>query len=469
MDEVVRLARRYERERRARKAAEALIEEKSLALYRANQQLEEFNRDLEFRIAEATSDLRHSNLQLEQRVSELAALNSVARSLSSVIEIDALLTKIIELSQDVMQADAASLLLRDESTDKLHFHVATGRGAREITKHSVETGQGIAGYVAQTGKPELVPDAYADSRFDPSFDQLTGVRTKSLIAVPIQAKDRIIGVVEVINRADGTLFGESDLRLFESFAGNAAVAIENARLFEKTVLMAAELREALEKERWLTIERDKLGAYIPKTVRDEISRNREQKLALGGKLLTVTILFSDIKGFTTISESMQPQELVTFLNEYMTAMTAEVEHNGGVVDKFIGDGIMAVFTDDHDEAVHARNAVCAGIAMQKRLRTLREVWKANRPDIASLEMRVGVNTGEVVAGNIGSETRMDYTVMGDNVNVASRIESHCTPGHVYLSHATWQHVRGAFETDRIDPIQVKNRIQPVQVYSIRAE
>ncbi|MBM3217590.1 MAG: adenylate/guanylate cyclase domain-containing protein [Candidatus Rokubacteria bacterium] len=210
-----------------------------------------------------------------------------------------------------------------------------------------------------------------------------------------------------------------------------------------------------------------MGAYIPKQLVDDISRNREQKLALGGKLVRGTILFSDIRGFTRLSENMEPQAVVSFLNEYMTAMTTIIEDEGGIVDKFIGDGIMAEFLPTTADDNHALRAVRAGVRMQQRLGELERAWRTTRPELTGIPCRVGINTGEVVSGNIGSQTRMDYTVIGDNVNLTSRIESNGRGGEVHLSESTCLEVKGQVTAVRLDPIQVKNRVQPVQVYAIK--
>jgi adenylate cyclase len=246
----------------------------------------------------------------------------------------------------------------------------------------------------------------------------------------------------------------------------ASISLQNAKLFDQIKTMADDLREALEKERWLSIEKEKMGAYIPKHVVDEITRNREAKLALGGKTVRATVLFSDIQGFTRMAETREPQRVVGFLNEYMTAMTQVIEAEGGIIDKFIGDGIMAIFLSTYDGDNHALRAVRAGIGMQRRLAELKHASTESRPELAVLQVRIGINTGEVVAGNIGSETRMDYTVVGDNVNLASRVESNGRGGEVHISEAVYLDVKDEVKTRSLGPITVKNRVQPVQVYSV---
>jgi class 3 adenylate cyclase len=405
-------------------------------------------------------ELEAGKTRLEKQLVEKDAVSGVALAMSSLMPVDTILDMIVENAKVVTKAEASSLLLIDEVTGGLRFHVAKGEAAKELANVIIPLGKGIVGAVAATGSPLLIEDAYADPRFDRSNDERTGFRTRQLITVPMMSKGVTIGVVQAINKAGGELFGVDDLRLLESFAAQAAVSLENARLLDRTRRMADDLRVALENERNLSIEKQKMGAYIPKSVMDDISKNREQKLALGGKTMLATVLFSDIKGFTALSERLDPQATVGFLNVYMTAMTAIVEEEGGVVDKFMGDGIMAVFAGGNP-AKHATAAVRAGVRMQSQLAEMRK-----QPGLTGLQMRVGINTGDVVAGNIGSETRMDYTVIGDNVNVASRLEGKCMPDCVLVSASTWLWVKGDFRSESQAEIRVKNRDEPILTYLI---
>jgi adenylate cyclase len=418
-------------------------------------------------LRQATNEVQASNQLLQRQLREMQALSDVALALNSTMDMDRLLEMIMETSKAVMQAEASSLLILDPATDTLHFQVAQGTAGDALRTATVELGQGVAGWVGRTGEPVLIDDAYQDPRFDPSFDQRSGFHTRSLLSAPLKTRDEVTGVVQVINKIGQPAFDEHDLQLFLSFASQASLALENTRLYARTKAMAEDLRQALEQERRLTIEKEKMGAYIPKQVIDEISRNREQKLALGGKTMYLTILFLDIKGFTCLAEKMEPQRVVSFLNVYMTAMTTIIEGEGGIVDKFIGDGIMAIFTPQDTDDNHALRAVCAGIRMQQKLHELGYHWGESHPELIGMQMRVGINTGEVVAGNIGSETRMDYTVVGDTVNVASRLESVCHAGGVWISESTYVAVQDCIEAEKMEPVMVKNRTQPVQAYAVQ--
>lgn len=397
---------------------------------------------------------------LKTQMMEKDAMSHVALAMSSLMPPDTILDLIVENSKLVTRSEASSLLLLDRE-GRLHFHVAKGDSAAGLANVVIEPGKGIVGQVAATGKALLIPEAYADPQFDRSYDQKSGFRTRTLLTVPMITKGRITGVIQVVNKIDKPAYDAHDQELLEGFAAQAAVSLENAKLLDETRRMAEDLRVALENERNLSIEKEKMGAYIPKSLIDEITKNREQKLALGGKTVPATMLFSDIKGFTALSERLDPQGVVGFLNVYMTAMTNIIDEEGGIVDKFIGDGIMAVFTPQGSENPAAA-AVRSGVRMQQRLAQMRR----EDPDLRNLQMRVGINTGPVVAGNIGSETRMDYTVIGDNVNVASRIEGVCAPDGVLVSASTWEIVRGEFTGEAREPIQVKNRNEPVQTFQI---
>ena len=214
-------------------------------------------------------------------------------------------------------------------------------------------------------------------------------------------------------------------------------------------------------------ERDKLratfGKYMTASVMDHLMSG---KVSLGGETLTVTILFADIRSFTTISEKMEAQALVALLNEYFTEMVGIVMSEDGVVDKYIGDAIMAVFGAPVSKADDAVRAVRAAVKMRAALVHL-NTRLATR-GLGPLKTGLGIHTGEVVAGNIGSEKRMEYTVIGDAVNVASRLESSTKDlgVGVLISDDTWALVKGKIDARAVQALTVKGRAQPVQAYEV---
>ena len=217
-------------------------------------------------------------------------------------------------------------------------------------------------------------------------------------------------------------------------------------------------------------ERDKLrttfGKYMTEAVLEHLLAGKVQ---LGGVMLPVTVLFSDIRSFTTISERMNAQELVSLLNEYFTEMVAIIIAEDGVVDKYIGDAIMAVFGAPVPKPDDAVRAVRAAVRMRAGLATLNERLVAR--GLPALQTGIGIHTGDVVAGNIGSEARMEYTVIGDAVNLASRLESSTKElgAPVLISEDTYLLVQERFETRPIRQITVKGRVQPVMTYEVLKE
>ena len=208
--------------------------------------------------------------------------------------------------------------------------------------------------------------------------------------------------------------------------------------------------------------------YLNASVINEMLKN-PAKLKLGGDKKDLSVMFSDIRGFTTISEKLPPQELVSLLNEYLTAMTNQVFKYDGLLDKYIGDAIMAVFGAPLAQPDHARRACLTALDMMKELRTLQTKWKAEgRPEI---NIGIGINTGDMVVGNMGSDMRFDYTVMGDMVNLASRLEGTNKEygTHIILSEFTYEVVKNDMCCRELDFVRVKGKVKPVRIYELLAE
>jgi adenylate cyclase len=208
--------------------------------------------------------------------------------------------------------------------------------------------------------------------------------------------------------------------------------------------------------------------YVPKKVVAEILKNPDQ-LKLGGEEREVTVLFSDIAGFTTISEQLEPSQLVHLLNEYLTEMSEIILTNEGIIDKYEGDAIMAEFGVPVHFEDHAVLACRTALEMQKRLSRLRDKWKTeNQPQLSA---RIGINTGEVIVGNLGSRDVFDYTVLGDAVNLGSRLEgvNKVYGTQIMISEFTHEIIQDYFISRMIDIIQVKGKTEAIRVYELIAE
>jgi adenylate cyclase len=223
---------------------------------------------------------------------------------------------------------------------------------------------------------------------------------------------------------------------------------------------------------YLTAEREKreikhaFQHYVPVKVVDEIMHDLN-KLRLGGEKRELTVLFSDIRGFTSMAEQQPPEQLVPLLNEYLTDMTEQVFRHDGLLDKYIGDAIMAVYGAPIAYPDHARRACRTAVGMMQALYRLHGEWRSR--GLPLLDIGIGINTGPMVVGNMGSKTRFDYTVIGDAVNLGSRIESLNKQygTHILISEFTWQQVKDEFPNTReVDRATVRGRTEPVRLYEL---
>jgi len=221
-----------------------------------------------------------------------------------------------------------------------------------------------------------------------------------------------------------------------------------------------------------------LGQNTSPEIADALWNARDRLLASGklpGKRLVATMLFTDIKGFSTISEQMPPEALLEWLNEYLEAMTHEIQQHHGIINKFTGDGLLAIFgvpmprLEEREVDEDAYQAIACALAMGKRLEQLNQVWQQR--GLPSIQMRVGIFTGPVVVGSLGGKERMEYGVIGDSVNTASRLES-CLKDRqvdlcrVLIAEETLMHVKGKFQVESWGPLALSGKQQLVEVYRV---
>ncbi len=228
--------------------------------------------------------------------------------------------------------------------------------------------------------------------------------------------------------------------------------------------LVAGVQMATSKERAFI--RSAFSRYVPEKVVDELLAKPEL-LQLGGEERIVTVLFSDLEGFTTISETMPPKELVKLLNHYLTEMTEIILAEGGIIDKFEGDAIMAEFGIPIPVLDHAERAVRAALKMQRRMRELRPIWAQD--DLPELRCRIGINTGAMIVGNMGSHQVFDYTVIGDAVNLAARLEgaNKNYNTELMISESTYSQLTpNKFKTRFLDEIKVKGKSRPIKVFEV---
>jgi adenylate cyclase len=262
--------------------------------------------------------------------------------------------------------------------------------------------------------------------------------------------DRVLGLLYVDNLTATNTFTDEDLQFLVAFSGLAAIGIKNSRYAEQ-IRRESTVRSNFER-------------YFAPNVAADIAQQGEA-IRTGGERRPTTVLFSDIRGFTAIAEGMGPDAIAKFLSEYFTEMVEVIFEHGGTLDKFIGDAIMALWgapiahTDDPDRALRA------ALAMQRSIGRLNERWASQgRPEIG---VGIGINHGEVFAGNIGSHRRLEYTVLGDPVNIASRLCAEAGPGEVLVSEQFLRVVRDQVICDYLPELALKGKAQVTQVYRVR--
>ncbi len=240
-----------------------------------------------------------------------------------------------------------------------------------------------------------------------------------------------------------------------------------ARLLEEKARTDEASQRITEQNRMLESLSNQLSKYLSPQVYSSIFSGRQQ-VAIASKRRKLTIFFSDIAGFTETTDSLESEELTGLLNRYLTEMSRIALEHGATIDKYIGDAILIFFGDPESRGVKEDAAACVNmaVAMQRRMRELQAEWRAQgleRP----FQLRIGINTGFCTVGNFGSEDRMDYTIIGGEVNLAARMQTHAEAGGILLAHETWSLTRDVIAADERDPIMVKGFSRPVRNYAVR--
>ena len=232
-----------------------------------------------------------------------------------------------------------------------------------------------------------------------------------------------------------------------------------------TIYLGTTVHSYVKEEREKKVIRGAFSLYVPGSVMEEMLAHPE-RLRLGGEKRELTVLFSDIRGFTSLSEVVPPEDLVPQLNHYLTRMTQVVFDHGGTLDKYIGDAVMAIFGAPVHQEDHAIRACGTALHMMRALRDLQKEWEAQ--GLPVLQIGIGINTGLMMVGNMGSERRFDYTVLGDNVNLASRLEglTKLYGVSIVVSETTWGAANGVFVGRELDVVRVKGKQQPVAIYQV---
>ena len=270
------------------------------------------------------------------------------------------------------------------------------------------------------------------------------------MCVPLWKKDEIIGVIQLDSVRFDNPFNQDDLELLKAIGSQMSMIIEQASLNEQ-IREEERMRSRLER------------FHSPQIIEMILKGGQETKdNIMEPKELTATILFTDINGFTHLTEHLPPRETNMILNQYFSRMTDIIFKYDGTLDKFIGDGLMAVFGAPMERKDDPVRAIQAALEMRKELARMME----NEGEGRKFSIRIGINTGRVVAGNIGSPKRLEYTIIGDPVNIASRLESMAEPHQILIGEDTYRLVKGKFDIKEVGPKKFKGKSTEITVYQV---
>jgi PAS domain S-box-containing protein len=522
-----------------------------------------------------TSGLARLNQQVERHEEErtnLQALADIGQVVNSTLELSEVLRVVMDTIVRLTGAERGFLMLRDETLpgSPLTVRIARNWEKESIDSTELEISHTVVNQVVADGKPILTTNAQSDPRFT-NQESVIAYNLRSILCVPLKVKGEVTGVIYADNRIRSGIFTESERRLLTAFANQAAVAIENARLFESVrttlgevtglknlmdnvfasiasgvitadiddkitlcnqaterilgqaacdvvgnsiqeVLLpvssdlaryienvrqtsqhmvglelspilplrgpvtislnlsplkdadqstqgVAIVMEDLTERKRLEAQRRLFGRMVSPAVIEQLNPD---ELHLGGNRVVITTLFADVRGFTSFSETTQPERLVSVLNRYLAAAAEAILAEQGTIDKFLGDAVMAWFNAPIPQADHTFRAVCAALAIREAVRQQHKFL----PPEYHLSFGVGIHYGEAVLGLVGTETRLEYTAIGDSVNTAKRIQENSGPEQILISAEAYGQVSHKVIARPVEPILAKGKRQPVEVFEV---
>jgi adenylate cyclase len=505
----------------------------------------------------------------EDELKNMHALADIGQVVNSSLELTEVLRIVMDTIVRLTGAERGFLMLRDEN-GKLTTRIARNWEQESIDSSEFAVSRTVINRVVNDGLPVLTTNAQEDPRFG-SQESIIAYNLRSILCVPLKVKGEVTGVIYADNRIRTGLFTDSERDLLVAFSNQAAVAIENARLFEsvrRTLAEVTELKNLMDnvfasiasgvitadiEDKILLCNRaaesilgccdteligHNLDEILPPIARDlslyvaNVRKNNQHmvglefnstlpqrgqvtlsfnlsplkdamqetqgvanvlddltekkrleaqrrlfermvspavieqldpdKLQLGGKRTGITTLFADIRGFTSFSEKLNPEQLVSVLNRYLAAAAEAVLAEQGTIDKFLGDAVMAWFNAPIPQPDHALRAIRAAIGIRDAVSALTQ----EIPPELHLSFGVGIHYGEVVLGLVGTETRLEYTAIGDSVNTAKRIQENSAAGQILISAEVYHQVADCVQARKVDAIHAKGKRLPVEVYEI---
>jgi adenylate cyclase len=402
------------------------------------------------RIAAATSrdfvperDLADER-QLRRDYEKLRIGYELGRAVGTELDLDKLLPKILDKAFELVNADRGVILLMDGRGELVPRYVKQKDGRQE----NIVLSRAVMAEVVTHKSAVLSSDATMDSRFSGAHSIIMqGIR--STMTVPLLMGDEMLGIMHLDSQIATNAFAEKDLQILTGIAAQAAVAIQNARLAKK-----------IEQEAQT---RAQISRLVPPNIVEQVVAG-ELVIERGGKLQEVTMLYSDIRGFTAMSERTPPEQIVRMLNEYFEVMVDILFKHEGTLDKFVGDEIIGLFGAPIAKEDAAMKAVACALDMQQALSEFNRV-RANEGS-EPIHVGIGINTGMVVTGAIGSSKSLQYTAIGDAMNTASRLCGAAKANQIIVSEWTLAKVSGRINAVPLEPVEVKNKRDKLKVFNV---
>jgi adenylate cyclase len=371
--------------------------------------------------------------------------HELARAVGSELDLDKLLPKILDKAFELVGADRGVILLMDDKGELLPRFVKTRSGKSDP---NIVLSKTVMAEVTTNRAAVLSSDATMDARFSGAHSIIMqGIR--STMTLPLLHAGDLLGIMHLDSLFTSNAFTEKDLQICTGMAAQAAISIQNARLATR-----------IEKEAQT---RAQISRLIPPSVVEQVLKG-ELTIEKGGRQTEVTMLFSDIRGFTTMSDGRPPQEIVNTLNEYFEVMVDILFKYSGTLDKFVGDEIIGLFGAPIAIDDAPFKAVACALAMLQALEEFNRTRAAENQ--AAIRIGVGINTGNVITGSIGSTRALQYTAIGDAMNVASRLVNVAGSGEIIISENTFRHVAGRVEATALPPVKVKGKAEELKVFRI---
>jgi len=394
-----------------------------------------------------TERILRANHELKRRIQELNILYNVGKNVTSTVDLEQLLPHIVEAATQITGAEEGLLCLLEGERIMCRAHKnQTMSQARAV---NFEVRDQISQHVVKHKQPlTLGPEQLQPQKTKGRKDK-NGQAAQPTAAsyVPLMLKERVLGVLGVANfTATASEFTASDSALLSALGDYAAIAIENSRNFAMLSKSKEQMRDTFER-------------FVPPSVVQQVL-SKPEGVSLGGQRQEISVLFADIRGYTAWSEGAEPEQVIETLNAYLSLAGGVVLGWEGTLDKYFGDGLMAIFNAPEPQPDHVHRAVDTALAILRASEEIQNQYGYN------LTYSVGVNVGEAVVGYIGTQRAMNYTALGDTINLAKRLQEYAAPGQILINEAVVQRLGNLVQARPLGEIRVKGRKTPALAYEL---